>query len=1851
MFSSLSKFSHGSGSAEAHVGTRQMPILDGRRVKILNDLLFEKDFVLTSKKHHLGAGFSQSTPFKVDALIQKVISAFVSEFLSKHKSPLADPILTASLELKGSTAVEIFQGSDLETSDLDLTLKFNRLPHDPRDRYQNILFFKAVARTVSRDLLEAKFGKSQAEVLANDFFDKIIVTEDNSFFLVGFGGIDIVIPIPRIDSLDAAPRCTFLEESLKVCIPLAGCTINRELPPFITSEFNVPLEQIQESLKAKLVHIPAPERIGFNGFERLCYTLTKGFTTLHMDSLVVLVKDLHARTTSSPMHALPLDRLRALILNKQLKPIAALHLFLNAYQAVFKLKDSDIEANELLPFFDAAIKKEEWLAIFPRFVKDSFPKDGSIDLLLSYVIVACHLNLNSLPIQRTADHLLDRVIVIGDDIKRNGFFITPILTFDQWLEHFEKCNALIPKPAIEALLGEDGELLKAKNLSLHDQALFILFHRMITQENLTTTLAQEAISRLPRVLNILFDYPDLIEAFDSMKAILDLMQAYPECFPFNAEEMLFLTEFAQSVRLHRLFPLFYLSMLDKSGDVFETLVHQLKNDHTNVFRFSILYKFLLDKCHVLDPKLHFKMLEHTLFCYFDDFSLPFASHETFMTLLQNPINHSSINLTVWVRKIGRALWTNQEPDLLEFTLKFIEIFPDARIYLIVALAKSTISDEKLLPHLTRAILEKDYLLAQQMIHTRKDLLEMLPGVEALGLLLSISSLEKLTAYIPDCLIRAIQEDASKLADAKVLAFIQRLSTQDFFMIVVDLLAKDTKESHLILSSLMNQAAFQEQFRSIYPRMRNFIHLMRLENRLPKELSKELINLTLVSHPAKFIQPVDVIVILNQLLYYPIETADTANKFVQAVQLITPKLFEIKTHPSFEPSMPIYVEVVKKSLRLSLANRLKLGTAWMKEWDVLAAAEKTFELALADALAKPTHKGLIDLLHRKLASKEDAIEPSLIPKILPLFRDNLVYLNTLLEHVILHSPKEIFEILTRDLYSLYLDENKRDLILKYVENSADCHNISLWLIQWSIPKAKFKPAILDYLQIADAVLRKSDADLINRLLRHVTAIPEFRSMATSSFYTLFQRMHPSMQQLYLDFFIQNFDKLSIEQQHDFLLTPYFSIDAARGSVFEKVLVDITCLNLLFSILNKLPIDHALPIAKPIQHGLMPIVTRIVREFDTTFSGSQELAVKVLKKSITLTKATHESIEPLLPLFLDSLEKGGPILEIARDLVLDSLEVLDAGSIIRLLDFRLTQPFLEDKREKEVFANILLSLLQKIEIDQFLTIYQRYETARFFPIDVLVNKIYIELINLSVRKKDKALAERLFVLEGLELLPSLSQAGKKGHLQTLELFLESAESMEDVEFLKFYVSKILKYFDLSVRIENLQVAIMRKTMEIQPDDLTGFHGLCHETLWLKITTIENLRAIANYLLNKYERHLANAISLGPDCHYRAFNFFESALFLQVLNSSIAKVYMDAFSQKNPELVISDFKSAPLADLVEMLPLIDKRLLTEDLILSTVIPKMPSDAEFDLLDFCLVLESLDSEIGLKVFQVLYTYHPDRLEHDLITIPLETFDVMIKKIYSNWIHKKIASELYPVITRALLHRLPKLVDCNRAIGGLSANEMSSLICCISTLPEIITPDLLPEVYPLFLDSINCLMDKKNTLKFIPTKIGPLLAFQVMKKWSILDPTALFSAAHKVRIETLMRHYYEFNLPDVRLTHIYNVTSQCIEANYGLAFMFVIRWLRPLQAEGVDILYPLVEVLIKTQSAIWGYQAKDKLREFVRILFEAFDYYESNIPAEHNDAFRIQIMMLGFAGMETKKDFMLRSIAELRVIFSKLIT
>ena len=518
--------------------------------KNLKNFLVNKEISLINKCLQIEVGV-----FKVNQIFESVIEAYQAAssnycILNKEKVKA----ISFSLFIKGGTASCLFLDKPTDFgADIDCVIESSTIPYNPAYVTHHKDFYRLVAKTAILYLLRIK-QPLLSEINVDDYLQNLFLFPDHSKFLFTFGGVDFVFKIPLpIIKLSPISEVTFLHESLQIAIPLNSGKINLESNHHFESLCHVDFEVIKAVFKKQVIVIPCIESLQFNGFERLIYSISRGWIidTDQIGQVRELYRGFISRVDRLGQPLNPMDRLYELIKSKKLPSLSALNAFLNMYQLISFCIERD---KENISFWQKTIllifREPKWQALFvPSLKNPAIPLVylHALELALFFQnTTAMIANIGKVSLIK--NHL-GKSCLLHSQGSPKSVYLAPLLPYEHWCSDFELVAPMIPpekrKDFFEGILKES--LVVRGGIGLQDLYLVTYFSKIFGEEILNIS---EVTTLWPKVHSIIKKHKINLSDFFSF-ALARVRE----------NEQLFLKKLLDKDETLYFFPVFYINFI------------------------------------------------------------------------------------------------------------------------------------------------------------------------------------------------------------------------------------------------------------------------------------------------------------------------------------------------------------------------------------------------------------------------------------------------------------------------------------------------------------------------------------------------------------------------------------------------------------------------------------------------------------------------------------------------------------------------------------------------------------------------------------------------------------------------------------------------------------------------------------------------------------------------------------------------------------------------------------------------------------------------------------------------------------------------------------------------------------------------------------------------------------------------------------------------------------------------------------------------------------------------------------------------------------------------------------------
>lgn len=1607
-------------------------------IKRLEDYhIRDLSFLLAEKGYGLNIwSMKQDVIFTVNDIAIAVIKAYFCVFekycsgsISKSISDgLKDRDLNVVLSVQGG-AVSRILGDSLSLAGVDLRLEFNKIPIpsallvDPL-KIQTFLhsqegglflkgFYKEVAFEALAQLLSLKLPGIELDNI--NPFNNMLLFSGNSKFLLGLGRVNITFITPGMGSRSSLHAA----DSLEVLVPVdkASYTLLTEHAVFQSLQG---VAHAMGLIQDKVIHIVDPEKIEFNGFERIIYAVTQGWSIPSEEALFVLLKQLFVRTTPEAQKTnLPFERFFFLINKKKiasgLGEVFCLRMFLNAYIAsLHYAQKGEREAIFIADLFQEAFLHPDFKMIFPSYVRDNFSHFGDLDLLVAFEKLKLQLDSQSCKKVKFVSHLEKQACVIGDFTKEEGVLVDRFMSISECLTIVKMLNSHWPEEKLKALLDPLIKAFDTIDVGFEDKLICLLFMNQIQYKDPYSYIAQDLAFYQKTVLELITDHPSLFNIQSFKEGFIAVIEAIE--IP-NKKLIKHLLVVEKDIVLAALF--FKLGASNSEEKSLEIIKGALKKGGLSIeklvdFLISLKGEDLVSSQVLKWIELGFKSAEKNL-------PIELFVHPHFGKILDKiPLEF----------KWDLSLWKNS------FWHIFAHSF-DERIYPVYYKISTLNSQffELSCPMVPLSI--KKHLLTQLIKDNQQDLL--------LIFLSQPGSFDELTTLF--------KEHPSILKNKGLKNALISLSLPWFSHNIEQLLSKTSLAAQEMVLAMMEQEEFFTQFIAIADVLAGCAMRYKLQDRIYFFLIKYLNEGALCEKRAK--------VVLSLIKFLNKDDKSHRSVFKQAVDKWGALWLELERKEDDGSIKEAIYKIKEESIKL-----LALGLSFIKPWQLECEAFKwdhnTLEECIADYLKKPS-EALIVAMHQRVQEKTSPIVEPILFHLKGYFSAEPVYLLSLFRHIGQWHLDSIKEKYAKEIFSILVEDSLRiSFFYLYVEYSDSYKHLSTFM----------QPALLHNLDVANSVcildklFIKADDEIKVSVLHKFKDNSILRLDHVDLLFEFFKKISTPLikKNSLLEFFYANFVKLKSEYQYELLIEPMMIEESsgviASKSLLEKVIIDSKSCEMMNLILGKRGhVDFAIKNGDLFLHGRV-LVDYFLANFHLYDLKYQEVIIKFIEKMLGVYKQEMGSIPlELLNYFMDKCSINPAFYSLVREGIEIDLDTVPVSFIFAFLD-KIKENTLPSKGEGDKYLKIFKHLSHKAELERVMDHYLCFALLPYFQ-----EGHKKEFLNMAIEKaileKKQALLERLLGTKRslgfgedkkAQISGVLLKEASKGSKKAIELaFLDQIAKADTLLELNVNILNPLKLI-IDAYGEEPFIEVKQQLKNRILENLHSNVAKAKTVYELIISVIQPLKSMASYFppardTNKLclcvlDKFLNQGTEALEDTSETLEGFVELLSTIQTVGSIkhlLTGITLFDLSSKEVNAAIVDIlinKAARLDKHVNLLSLIEKIATYEKRLLDPFLNKMMSEhldiilrffetsSEYQAVVFLSHLTKGSLPLYNKIAEKLVSRAScdERFKRSLIEVirinldkNLDAFSVVLKKLDRMLFFKKILESEFSLFTKML--------------------------------------------------------------------------------------------------------------------------------------------------------------------------------------------------------------------------------------------
>jgi hypothetical protein len=1354
-------------------GGAKVSTLSHRQVEVLSQLLYENRHELYSKSYG-----TKTLALSVNEICLALIQAYASVFEARlggnpHKPTgdiLRDRHLTVCFSVKGSTVANLLTDQDISGCDLDTTLDFSQIPvpltvpvgpesvrtffSSPQGRICLRDFYFAVSFDATKRLLRIDNAKimiknialkaagkpeiplkteSEIEHLKDKFFNNLLLFAGNSTFLITFGSIDFAIKVPFMFSLSSVHKA----DALEISIPVNPFTCNL-IHEISTYHSPYTLEEATGLLRDKTISIADPHAIQFNGFERIVYALTQGWTVLNKQELLILLVELFSRTTPEAQSTtLPLERFYALLSKKKtisrVSESFCLRMFLNAYFAILEyVKDGHEEAVKIADVFHEAFLRREFRELFPSFLNDSFNTFGDLNHLLS--IEKLRLGLQpvsqSMPLHKM--HLEKPALILGKPEKAEGSLIVFETNLTDSLVEFGLLQSNLSIDVVNRYLSAELKTLEDFDLSIEQKVTCLLFRNMLNRASLNPEIERDVISYFPRILSIINDNPAVLRDEGMKEALISLISKHHKFLGISESDLPLLLTILPIKKNKPIIPLFFEVLSQESDEAIRaSIAFSLDRAQQPVILVSLIRFMLSVEDSMISDGKRFKIIEQAFKAAKLDLPAEVCYHPKMLKMLLDPAIQGSLDIDFWVKTISYHLINSYSPLLDDIHFSLCSTHP--------VIFERTVE----LNHG-----ERGYNFLKKLLKDgRGDLAEIL-----------------LSRGLPfESFIRLYQEDKALFHSAALKQALSLLSFESLSPYINFTLASSDPSSFFIITSFLDMVEIAPKLFPIIDQLVSWASAFYKDARITHPLLKLILSLPPNEHNA--------ILGLRVSASFDLSIKIASHLLRQFVDKFATTLLTLEEGGVEESIHGLIINCKKQSIEL-LAQGARLHGRWTMSCESLRWESNTLEECVHDYLKKPSEPLAIALLS-KLQKRHTRIDHESLVHLKDIFKMSPLHLVELMQHIAKHYPDIDREKWSKDIYPLLTcDVSKQQFFHLYVSFSESFKHLSTILQAANLSGIEPQEAI----DILEKLFPRLSDDIKIVVLNKFKDSSCLRMNHVDALFDFFKRIESiTLKKNFLfDYFVSQFIKLSLPHQYEILTAPLIAHDEAASltsiNLIHKAIKDPKGVEQVLAILNKRNQEGFHIKTEDLLSTLHPIFETVLGRYKAFDPRYQEIAVRFIEKILIMFKEHEGSIPLGIYDRLLRLLEDIPMHDQIRDAIVLDLGKIPDELIVTFLQKRKSH-LAYSKIDGDRFCRIFRHLVGKAAIDVIFDQYHAFSINGCFN-ETQKKELTPLIIAACIQEKKLPLLTTILGTKSslgflkdktplfpIDYLPSVSKAAKK------------------------------------------------------------------------------------------------------------------------------------------------------------------------------------------------------------------------------------------------------------------------------------------------------------------------------------------------------------------------------------------------------------------------------------------------------------------------------------------------------------
>ncbi len=1384
-----------------------------KQVDWLNHLLYEEKFILKSKDRSIVVAL------KAHQLFETLVFAYQLEYREVAAlKRLAEKEISVKISIKGSTASKVVASSDFEKAlDVDALVEFDSLPHDPLSVRDNQNFYRRVACNTIMQLLRQHHPEGIGRIDPNDFFDNLILFKDNSLFLISFAGIDFALPVPQEHtSLTRPLGSTFIHESLKIEIPFHEGRIQKDCSYLLKSDFPIDFEILKKIFLEKIIVIPNAQAIAYNGFERLSYSLTKGWTTLDLKPVQILIEDFHQRANRMKMQDVivsgktaysedPLDRFYRLVTKKYTGPYFALHAFINAFHLIAVFSDyGNLKAQETKKHFEKSFSEPKWIELFPEFVRVNFKGAGGLKHLVDYLtLIAPIIGFGYQ--NRTQIHLGKKYRVFGNQRKEDGFALVPAISFKEWKANYEALSKKMSRGFIECLFHPIIYSLSVDELSLEELVLVHYFARALTQEVLGPDEKEEIKELFPDFVQVIYKKPvllNLIPVF-SMK-LGDLFDEKIDFPKWDKNQKEFFIQTLKNPDFFKFFPFIYClfeSSLEQYAEIFQAVKIQpvLKAQIENWI------ELVLFRSDLLDPKIYIRLLETGLKEYDDlnTFGVMKSQQDPILKALNQLDLDRDLDNRFWSSILERFHLTKESESLGELPFVLME----NREIFCRFIEKIDFFDlsyrfkEKLIQVAKN---QGDFKLAQGFFLTDQSLIDLWSIKDQLEFFSSFDSKKEIFTSIQSLFLRGFDQDPLFFDQVKKSGILSSLSVEEAVDLFFSLMKSDPVFSKPSIQALAIEDTFLIRMSSDKKVFRDRLIQTIEREAFPSEHSREIVQV-LISNEKKE-------TVSTKLLKLVLFCLDSLNLdkeeeiLFKVVEIGEEKLIQIGTGKGDREKRG-YLEFCRRTLKYNQKEKKnRLTQNWISHCLKILSTEDSIEECFVYVEQFSDSKMVIKEIEKKIETVTAFLPLETIGRFMAIAKKEEQLIQKMIMKMETIGQEEGIDLLYDQLYQEVSLEKKYKLIKKVASLGDWGHELILrWMVDWE-KKGKESFSLDQYKKIAQFVVSTKSVRLMEAFFHHLMSRVNFHFLAPDEFFSYCLNFSDFSSLYFTIAWDKLFEKMSSENQKKLLLDPIFQMGGDRRTLFEMAVTDDRFLDSLFYFLQS---AHQVSFKMPLS-AIKPNYEKLVLNL---LDREDCKARQVIKRYLILYKTVESGISiEIIRFLIQHISKFEKDFELIQEGFLYLYQRLDVKDQLCFLKEKIERKeSIGDRRVREKFEAVFFDLIDKTPLIYLIDVFRLYMEKQVFS-DEKNNRIIAAILVRALGERNDPVAFKMITSVQKKKFALIAEKDKKAIGLCIERRLSKIESKEEFFGVVAFFEKMAPFLVFDSFLSHLSLQIIIKFKEL-------------------------------------------------------------------------------------------------------------------------------------------------------------------------------------------------------------------------------------------------------------------------------------------------------------------------------------------------------------------------------------------------------------------------------------------------------